>query len=75
MVNLLSTIKNIIKEKRELPFSVYSSIKEQKLLNVPIVKPLLIIVLNGDKKLGKDNELICHAGDFIFLSFYLLALR
>ncbi len=68
MVNLLSTIKNIINEKRELPFSVYSSIKEQKLLNVPIVKPLLIIVLNGDKELGKDNELICHSGDFIFLS-------
>ena len=68
MVNLLSTIKNIINEKRNLPFSVYTSIKEQNLLNVPIVKPLLIIVLSGDKELGKDNELICHSGDFIFLS-------
>jgi len=68
MENLLSSIKNIINEKRELPFSVYSSIKEQNLLNVPIVKPLLIIVLSGNKELGKDRELICHSGDFIFLS-------
>jgi len=68
MENLLSSIKNIINEKRELPFSVYSSIKEQNLLNVPIVKPLLIIVLSGNKELGKDSELICHSGDFIFLS-------
>jgi len=68
MVNLLSTIKNTINEKDELPFAVYSSIKEQHLLNVPIVKPLLIVVLSGDKELGKDNELVCHSGEFIFLS-------
>jgi len=68
MENLISTIKNTIDKKNELPFSVYSSIKQQNLLNVPIVKPLLIIVLNGDKELGKDNELTCHSGDFIFLS-------
>ncbi|MFT5705935.1 MAG: AraC-like DNA-binding protein [Oceanospirillaceae bacterium] len=68
MESLLSTIKNTLNEKRELPFSVYASIKEQKLLNVPIAKPLLIVVLNGDKELGKENELTCHRGDFIFLS-------
>lgn len=68
MANLLSTIKNTLLEKRELPFAVYTSIKEQKLLNVPIAKPLLIVVLSGDKELGMNNELICHSGDFIFLS-------
>lgn len=68
MLSLLNTVKNTINEKHELPFSVYSSIKEQNLLNVPIVKPLLIIVLNGDKELGKDPQLTCHAGDFVFLS-------
>jgi AraC-like DNA-binding protein len=68
MENLLSTIKNTLNEKRELPFSVYTSFKKQNILNVPIVKPLLIIVLNGDKELGKNHELVCHAGDFIFLS-------
>ena len=68
MANLLSTIKNTLNAKREQPFSVYTSITEQKLLNVPIAKPLLIIVLSGDKELGIDNELICHSGNFIFLS-------
>jgi AraC-like DNA-binding protein len=68
MANLLSTIKNTLNEKREQPFSVYTSIKEQKLLNVPIAKPLLIVVLKGDKELGIDKELICHSGSFIFLT-------
>ena len=68
MENLLITIKNTLTEKHERPFSVYTSFREQNLLNVPIVKPLLIIVLKGDKELGKNNELVCHAGDFIFLS-------
>ena len=68
MENLLNTIKKTINEKRERPFAVYTSIKEQNLLNVPIVKPLLIVVLSGSKELGKDNELNCHSGDFIFLS-------
>ena len=68
MANLVHSIKNILKEEGEFPFAVYSSIKEQKLLNVPIVKPVLILVLNGNKELGIDNELICRAGHFIFLS-------
>lgn len=68
MTNLLRTIKKTINGKSELPFAVYSSIKEQNLLNVPIVKPLLVVVLSGCKELGKDHELICHAGHFIFLS-------
>jgi AraC-like DNA-binding protein len=58
MVNLLSAIENTINENNDLPFAVYSSIKEQNLLNVPIVKPLLIIVLNGDKKLGLGLHLL-----------------
>ncbi len=68
MANLLSTVRNTLNENREQPFSVYTSIKEQKLLNVPIVKPLLIVVLSGDKELGVDNEKTCHSGEFVFLS-------
>lgn len=68
MINLLTTVKSTIGEHRDLPFSVYTSIKEQKLLNVPIVKPLLIVVLSGDKELGENEKVTCHAGDFIFLS-------
>ncbi len=68
MEKLIDTVENIISGNKELPFSVYRSIKEQKLLNVPIVKPLLIVVLEGEKYLGKDSDIVCHAGDFIFLS-------
>ncbi len=68
MSDLLSSIKKIVNEKRELPFSVYSSVHEQKLLNVPIVKPLLIVVLSGDKQLGSSEQITCKADNFIFLS-------
>ncbi len=68
MTKLISVIERVQEAKIPLPFSVYSSIKEQLLLNVPITKPLLIVVLNGEKRLGQTNELVCHAGDFIFLS-------
>lgn len=66
--NLITTIKNITSTRSTLPFAVYSSIKEQKLLNVPIAKPLLIVVLSGDKELGDIERFTCHSGDFIFLS-------
>jgi AraC-like DNA-binding protein len=68
MNNLFNSIKKITSECDELPFSVYRSVHEQKLLNVPIAKPLLIVVISGDKVLGKNNEIICHSGQFIFLS-------
>ncbi|MCP4324666.1 MAG: helix-turn-helix transcriptional regulator [Alteromonadales bacterium] len=66
MTDLLKAIKSTINEECELPFAVYCSIKEQLLLNVPIAKPLLVVVLNGEKEL--NNDLVCHSGEFIFLS-------
>lgn len=68
MDKLINTIAQVVNEKRTLPFSVYSSFKEQQLLNVPIVKPLLIVVLKGDKQLGQDHQISCRSGDFIFLA-------
>jgi AraC-like DNA-binding protein len=68
MQKLINATKAANREGRVLPFSVYSSVKEQHLLNVPVVKPLFIAVLDGDKKLGHQSEIICQAGDFIFLS-------
>ena len=53
MNNLIESIKATNTEDRMLPFAVYSSIKEQHLLNVPIVKPLFIAVLDGEKKTGQ----------------------
>ena len=74
MKNLINTIKSTQSKSSLLPFSVYSSIKEQHLLNVPVVKPLalFIAVLDGDKALSNEGdnegEIVCRAGDFIFLS-------
>ena len=68
MNELLNSITKLKIEDRQLPFSVYSSIHEQTLLNVPITKPLLMVVLSGQKKLGKNSEISCPANHFIFLS-------
>jgi AraC-like DNA-binding protein len=51
-----------------LPFSVYASVKEQRIVNVPIIKPLLICVLDGRKKLGGQGEIVCPAGSYVMLS-------
>jgi len=68
MEDLIKLTKQALKQQKKLPFAVYSSIKEQQLLNVPVVKPLLIAVLDGNKELGKNNEISCNKGNFIFLS-------
>lgn len=68
MKKLISLLKHALNEKEQLPFSVYSSVKEQCISNVSITKPLLIFILDGVKKLGEKPEIICPAGSFIFLS-------
>lgn len=68
MNDLIHSIKTTIHAHTHLPFAVYSSLKEQCIFNVPIIKPVLIVVLDGEKRLGKDADVICTAGSFIFLS-------
>ena len=68
MSGLMTTAQGILATNEALPFSLYSSVKEQRLFNVAITKPLLILVLGGQKKLGKTGEIICAPGSFIFLS-------
>lgn len=68
MQKLFKGIQAICQKNDDLPFSIYSSVHVQNLLNVPIAKPLLIIVLSGNKQLGPAHELICDAGQFVFLS-------
>jgi AraC-like DNA-binding protein len=65
---LMEAAKKTLHEERPLPFSLYSSVTEQHILNAPIIKPLLIFVLAGVKQLGKDSEIVCPAGGFVFLS-------
>ncbi|GLS26379.1 helix-turn-helix transcriptional regulator [Marinibactrum halimedae] len=68
MEDLITLAKDTVKDREEVPFSVYSSTKEQKISNVPIHKPLLIFILGGTKKLGSDNHVVCPTGSFVFLS-------
>ncbi len=70
MQKLIETIKNFnhCTKGRTLPYSIYSSMKTQHILNVPIVKPLLIIVLSGTKELGKNSQNTAKSGNFAFLS-------
>lgn len=70
MQNLISLAKKSLLEHSNLnlPFAVYSAYQEQKITNVPISKPLLIIVLSGYKELGKTENIKCDAGSFIFLA-------
>lgn len=68
MNDLIHLIKATAQEHAHLPFAVYSSLREQRLFNVPIIKPVFIAVLDGEKRLGKTSDIICPAGSFIFLS-------
>jgi AraC-like DNA-binding protein len=68
MKTLIDIVHATVSEDKPLPFSVYSSQAEQFILNVPISKPVFILVLNGEKELGENAELVCRAGEFVFLS-------
>lgn len=67
MNNLIDIAKKTFKKQSHLPFSIYSSHQEQIITNVPIIKPLLIFILNGEKQLGKSKPIECRSGTFVFL--------
>jgi len=66
--SIIAVAKTSLKNKSQLPFSIYSSRKEQMITNVPVIKPLLIFILSGIKKLGKNEPVECQSGSFVFLS-------
>ncbi len=68
MNSLIASIKQAQQTNGPLPFTVFSSLKEQRIVNVPIPKPMLIVVLDGEKNLGLGAEVKCTPGNFIFLS-------
>ena len=68
MQKLINTITDTVKQQKSLPFSIYRANQEQRMLNVPVIKPLLIFVLSGNKTLGSYEELNCCQGSFVFLS-------
>lgn len=68
MKDLMISARQMSASEKDVPFSIYSSVKEQTLLNVPISKPMLICVLDGSKHLGINREVVCESGEFVFLS-------
>jgi len=69
---IMSPLKQAIKKaqatNRNLPFAIYTSAAEQRIYNIPITTPTLMVVLSGEKKLGKNSDIRCPEGNFIFLS-------
>lgn len=68
MDKLIELSKRSFMQNKHLPFSIYTSLKEQKIQNLPILKPLLIFVLSGSKQLGGDESQTFQEGSFVFLS-------
>ncbi|MGY0216249.1 helix-turn-helix transcriptional regulator [Endozoicomonadaceae bacterium StTr2] len=68
MQQLISSAKHRLAQTEALPFTVYTSTKEQHIFNVRINKPMLICVLDGYKQLGKRGDFDCGTGSFVFLS-------
>ncbi len=68
MQKLIDTAKQVLETTHQLPFSLYTSVGEQVLSNVPLIKPTLVCVLRGCKQLGSDGAIQCPEGQFLFLS-------
>ncbi|WP_221801918.1 helix-turn-helix transcriptional regulator [Oceanobacter mangrovi] len=68
MNSLLETARTLAEQGTDLPFAVYSSVDEQHLVNIPIIKPVMVCVLAGSKRLGANLEISCQAGEFVFIA-------
>lgn len=68
--SIFQSAQRVIRKKAPLPYSVYAAHHEQRIVNVPIIKPLMICVLEGEKHLGfgLDDSVQCETGEFILLS-------
>ncbi len=67
MDDLKHILRTVSPQEIRQPYSIYTSVADQNILNVPIMKPLLICVLSGQKELGTSEETV-NAGEFVFLS-------
>ncbi len=67
MEDLKKKIGKSPEEKTNRHFSLYSSFHEQNILNVPVTKPLMVVVLSGEKEIGGASLFSCQPGNFVFL--------
>ncbi len=68
MNSLIDIARNTQTKKEALPFSIVASVKEQRIINLPVNSPSIIFVLDGKKEIGKEQDIICSEGSFLFLS-------
>ena len=67
MEDLKDKARKSIEEKTNRHFSLYASLHEQNILNVPVTKPLMIVVLSGEKEIRGPSRFSCRPGSFLFL--------
>ncbi|BFM09571.1 helix-turn-helix transcriptional regulator [Halioxenophilus aromaticivorans] len=68
MQTLIEAAQEVLAQDTALPFAAIHSVKEQHIVNVPVMKPMLICILDGYKKLGQIDPIECAPGEFVFLS-------
>jgi len=59
MKNLIEIAESKLSSYQDLPFAIYSCKKQQNLRSVPILKPVLVLVLRGEKKVGGKMDSTC----------------
>jgi AraC-like DNA-binding protein len=71
MANQTANIKDLSQREtlQSDAFSVYAPVYQQNLLNVPILKPVLIIICSGEKQLeSKGRAETCYHDQFVFIA-------
>lgn len=67
MQSLIQRATQVLALQSQAPFSVYSAAHEQLLSNVPLLKPMMIVVAAGCKQLDGPPEQSLGAGQFVLL--------
>lgn len=71
MEMLIKAVKKYASYKGQLPFSIYTSHKEQTLKRMTIYKPLIVLILKGHKVVSSvGGQHICDSGNFLFLGHH-----
>ena len=65
-IERLKTLSTTLNHKKCV--STYKSKLQQDLSNIPILKPLLVVVLNGCKIVGNETKVACNVGNFVFFT-------
>ncbi len=68
MKKLIQTLKSLNTQGTNLPFAVYTCKQNQFLRNIPILKPVLVVILEGTKEIVQEKNLISTQGQFLFLA-------